>query len=295
MTIELEEALARARQRGARLALKTSATWCSLCDVLCHEVLDRPEGRALLSGAERLDLDFDAPASRALVERLAILELPTLVVLDGEGCELGRVVGYEDAASWTRAAREALSASDPMPALEAAHAREPSDPLAALALGEALLSREPERGLALLERVTLRADEHAARALWLVGRYTQRVRGDASAARWIWQSLGERFPDSRHARDAWWWYATAQAKLGRPELGSAALEERVRRAPRDVAAILEWNRFAARSGHEPARAAIRAAAMAALETARGEQRDQLEEAVIWLGRPFDAESAPSKG
>lgn len=288
MTTELDQALARARGRGARVALKMSARWCSLCDVLSRDVLDRPEGKALFEGAERLDLDFDAPGSDAIVERLAILELPTIVVLDGEGRELGRVVGYEDPASFVRAAREALTASDPMPALEEAWAREPSDPIACLALGEALLSRDPERGLALLERVSLRPDDHAARALWMLGRYTQRVRGDVSSARWIWQSLGERFPASRHAEDAWWWYALAQSELGRLELGSAALEERVRREPTNVDAILEWNRFAARNGYEPARAAIRDAAMAALRTARGDDRDQLEEAVLWLGRPFDS-------
>lgn len=287
MTIELDEALARAKNRGAPLALKMSASWCSLCEVLAREVLDRPEGNVLFAHAERLDLDFDAADGGTLVERFAILELPTMVVLDAEGRELGRVVGYEDAASWTRAAREALAASDPMPALEAAHASDANEPLAALALGEALLSREPERGLAILERVSLRDDDHAARALWLIGRYTQRVRGDAKTARWIWQSLFERFPTSRHARDAWWWYATAQAKLGHLELASAALEERVRREPRNVEAVLEWNRFAARNGYEPARAAIRAAVVQALATARGAERDQLEEAVLWLGRPFE--------
>lgn len=292
MTTELEDAVARAAREGRKVAMKMSARWCSLCDVLARDVLDRAAGEELFAGAIRLDVDFDAEGSAAIVRRFAVLELPTVIVLDGEGRERGRVVGFEDAASFTRAARAALSAEDPMPGLEAAHAKDASDPLAALALGEALLSREPARGVSILERVTLRADEHAARALWLVGRYAQRVEGDAESARWIWQSLGERFPESRYAQDAWWWYAKAQAELGHPELASAALEERVRRAPRSAEPILEWNRFAARHGYEPARAAIRAAALDALGGARGEDREALEELVMWLGKPYDASGKP---
>ncbi len=263
-----------------RVALKFGAPWCSMCDDLDRSALSSAAGEALFAELETLRVDFDA--APALAERFAILELPTLVVLRPDGLEVGRVVGFDGAKWWLAEARVAVRSDDPIPKLRAA--AEEGAPKARLALGEALLSREPDEGVALLEGVSWGSGPAASQALWVLGRFHHRVRKDPATARFIWQQLALRWPGGDHG--GWWWYATAQAELGHVELGSEAFEAWVALDPKSVPAITEWARFCGRRGYEPARGRIREATMAALASARGADRDTLEDLVMILGQPF---------
>lgn len=260
-------------------ALKFGAAWCSMCVDLDRDVIG-PQGDALFEGVELRSVDADA--DRALAERYAVLELPTLVVVRDD-VETGRVVGYASAASWVGAAKAALASDDPIPALREAAAD--GDPEALRELGEALLSRDAGEGIATLERVSWSDTPAAASALWALGRFHHRVRRDPATARFIWQQLERRFPDDDLG--ARWWYAKAQAELGRVDLGSLAFARRVAEAPEDAGAISDWARFAGRHGYEPAREAIRAAATAAAGRVRRDARDELEELIMDLSRPFE--------
>jgi len=259
-------------------ALKFGASWCSMCVHLDRDVIG-PRGDALFEGVELRAVDFDEDP--ALAERYAVLELPTLVVVR-EGVETGRVVGYADPASWIGAAKAALQSEDPIPALREAAAG--GDPSALRELGEALLSRDADEGIAVLEQASWGDGPAAASALWALGRFHHRVRRDPATARFIWQQLERRFGDDELG--ARWWYAKAQAELGRPDLGSLAFAQRVAEAPDDADAIGDWARFAGRHGYEPAREAIRAAATAALGRARRDAREPLEDVIMNLSRPF---------
>lgn len=263
-----------------RVALKFGAQWCSMCDELEAEVLSQPAGRVLFEGIELRAVDFDAEPE--LVGRYAILELPTVVVVDPELGEVGRVVGFDDRDAWLREARTAVVSGDPVPTLRAQ--AESGQLEALLALGEALLSRQPEEGVAILERCAWSETDAAMHALWVLGRFHHRVRRDASTAKWIWQQLALRDPEGGHG--ALWWYAKAQTELGRVDLGSAAYAARVAEHPGDVSTLVEWSRFAGREGYEPAREAIRDAATRASKSARGRDRDALDDLVLELGRPF---------
>lgn len=290
LEVPFEEALARAA--GRKVALKFEADWCSMCRDLDREVLKSQAGERLLEGLVGVRLDFDEPSTRPLVRRFAILDLPTVVIVDGEGVELGRVAGFSGAAAWVEAAGAALESIDPIGELEGrvAEARdEPTELRARLALAEALLSRDPDEAQAALEKLAWRDDapDVAAKALFLLGRYLHRVLEEPSVARFVWRELATRFTEQPHARGAWWWYANAQAERGRPDVGSAALAERVRRDPRDAEAVIEWARFVGRTQHEPDRQRAIDAAMKASTRARGVLREQLEELVLQLGRGFE--------
>ena len=176
--------------RGRRVAVKLGASWCGMCDDLDREVLATPEGRAIFATLETCSADFDAEPE--LVRRLAILELPTVVVLDADGAEVGRVVGFAEPKDWMAQARDAIAAEDPVPALREGAAR--GEPKAMLALGEALLSRAPDEGVAWLERVSWGDDDAAMHSLWVLGRYFHRVCADPRTARFIWQQLVLRWP-----------------------------------------------------------------------------------------------------
>lgn len=275
----LEEALAQAAREGRRVALLLGASWCDDCEDLHRQVLGRPHAAVLFAEAVRVYLDFDHDGAAALVERLAIVELPTLVVLRPDGAEAARVSGFERPGPWLEAARAALVADDEVAQLLAELARGTDDRALELELGERLLARSPEDGHARLERLAFGDDTLAARALFLLARYHHRARRDPGTARGYWRELALRFHHGPTAKAASHGYAHAQAELGRPELGAALLEARVARSP-SPEAVLDWASFVDEHPLAEARARVRAAALAVLERARGPQRDALEELVL---------------
>ncbi|MCA9607364.1 MAG: hypothetical protein KC619_17280 [Myxococcales bacterium] len=263
-----------------RVAVKVGAEWCTMCDDLDEQVLATPAGRAIFEGLDTVGVDFDA--SPDIGQRLAILELPTVVILRPDGVEAGRIVGFADVDGWLAEAREAIASDDPIPALR--EAAEKGEPQAMLRLGELLLSREPEEATQWLERASW-SDEVGTRAIWLLGRWHHRVRRDPATARFLWQQLAYRAPTGKQD-GALWWYAKAQAELGHVDAGSRAYEAWLAEHPEQGEAILDWARFAIAHRYDPARAPIRRACEQALRTARGEERDRLEFLVMDLSRPF---------
>lgn len=285
---DVEAALARAAQTGQRVLLEFDANWCPSCRQLEREVLHAPEGAALARQMIPVRLDFDAPANRRFVERYVVLGLPTVVVLDAHGTQVGRIMGYEGKDHWLGQARAALEAGDPLPALRAAVARTPDDHVATLALGRALLVRgEKDEGERLLESLLWQDDqddkkarEAAAEALFVLGRYYHRVRRQPSTAHYIWRALAQGHPDSPWAAGAWWWYARAEAEQGRPGNGLKALRARAHQKPQAVAALDQWGnyvlKYRLKGSRDEAVAGIEKAAAALGEAERAELKPMLE-------------------
>ncbi len=268
----LAEALVEAKRTGKRVFADFDASWCPSCRQLEREVLHTPEGAALLQGLLSVRVDFDDERNRALIERYVILGLPTALVLDADGNQLVRVTGFEEKASWMTPMRAALTARDPLPALQLACAERPDDADARLALGKALLvhgggnKERTDAALSQLESLLwagvgaepaaqAAADERAAEALWTLGRYHQRVRRDPATAQHAWRELATRFPGSSWAGGAWSWYAKAQAELGRPQVGATALAAAARRQA-GPDAIAAWLSYSKKHGLKAERAAI---------------------------------------
>ncbi len=292
---DLGEALAHAAKTGKRVFVDFDASWCPSCRQLEREVLATPEGSRLLSGLVAVHVDFDDEKNRRWVEKYVILGLPTAVVLDAQGEQLVRVMGYEGKQAWTAPFQAALSAKDPLPGLRAAFAAKPGDDGTRLALGKALLVRgKREEAEATLEPLLFaplgriagddahakeRRDhqkERAAEALWVLGRYHHRVRRDPGTAQHFWRELATRFGKTSWAGGAWHWYAKAQAELGRPEAGAAAFAGLARRKPEDAVPLQAWLDFARKHKLEGERAALKAA-IAALPA--GAPRDGLHQSM----------------
>jgi hypothetical protein len=280
---DVDAALARARASGRRVLAVFEAAWCPSCRRLEQEVLGARPGESLGADMIAVRFDFDDERNRPIVERFVVLSLPTALVLAPDGTQVGRVDGYDGRDGWLRVVRGAKGASDPVPALRLAHARAPADARAALALGEALLVRgSPDDGQALLEQVAWMAPQDApepAHALFLLGRYHHRVRRDPDTAKHVWKELASRFPASEWASGAWAWYAKAEADLGRPDRGRAALRERASSAPGDLDALADWASFVAKHGPDDDRNLAREAVRGALGGATREQREDLERIV----------------
>lgn len=94
--VTADAALAQAKREGKRVLIDFGAVWCPPCNLLAAQVLEDPTNAADLAGFVVVGIDSDAPESWALKDRYAVGGYPTLVVVDPEGNELDRRVGYED-------------------------------------------------------------------------------------------------------------------------------------------------------------------------------------------------------
>ena len=290
----LDDAIARARRQGTRVFVEVGAAWCPPCRVLHREVLDRPEGAALLRGMVAVELDFDQPANRPVVERYAIISLPTSLVLaptENGVVEIARVEGYEQKEPWVSAIRAARTAEDPLPGLERAARDRPNDARAAFVLGKSLLARgRSDVGESFLERAVWIGGgsndalerETAAEALFVLGRYHQRVRRDMRTARHVWRELAGRFPGSPHAATALYWYADAQAAIGQPATAVLAMRLRAEASPTDVDAHLQLAERAGPHGSAADRGWVLDRLRALRRGASGEPAGEIDRAITAL-------------
>jgi protein disulfide-isomerase len=103
--LNLEKALKVAKAEGKQVMIEFHGSdWCPPCKKLNEDVLSTAKFKAFAEGhLELVDADFprrtELPAEQkaqneALAERFGIRGFPTVVVLDAEGNELGRTVGF---------------------------------------------------------------------------------------------------------------------------------------------------------------------------------------------------------
>lgn len=91
LSAPLDEALAAAKQRSAPVIVDFYAPWCYSCYFMAKNVKNGPEWEALKKKAVIVSLDADSPAGAHWMKQFAAKGLPSYVVLDGSGSELGRI------------------------------------------------------------------------------------------------------------------------------------------------------------------------------------------------------------
>lgn len=232
---DVSDAVTRSERSGKRTLVFVTATWCPACQALKRDVMEAPEHQLLLEDFERVRVDFDHESSHKWVEELVILGLPTVVVLDSQGAPLGRIRGYDTAASWTTELSRLRADQDRRPELQRAATAPDATADDRLKLARLLLERgEEAEALPLLQALgATSAPNVAPEALFVLGRYFHRVKRDPVSARPIWRELAVRFAGSPFAPGAWWWYARAEAETGHPGGGGRALLDAAHRRPED--------------------------------------------------------------
>jgi thiol-disulfide isomerase/thioredoxin len=235
-----EEALATARKAKKNIMVDVYATWCGPCKKQKAEVFETDDGLALTQSLVTWRVDFDAPATRKLMERWNVLSLPTILFLRPDGTEIDRIEGYDDKKSFLAEAERRAGGLDPLPELEkrmkAAKTEKDRLPLL-VQVSHRRLVRGDARGFSGLEAATI--EDHdgklgaAEDALFLMGRYLSRVQRDFDRGRHVWRELYHRFPEGKYAATAAWWYAGAVHELGHDELAFAIFERRARARPKD--------------------------------------------------------------
>lgn len=89
--ITVDGALQASSQQHRPVLLDFHAVWCYSCYYMASHVLTGPDWSAVEHKAIVVDVDADSPEGQAWMEKLKVSFLPSYVVLDEHGNELGRI------------------------------------------------------------------------------------------------------------------------------------------------------------------------------------------------------------
>ncbi|WP_293368369.1 thioredoxin family protein [Nevskia sp.] len=91
LSAPLDEALAAAKARSAPVIVDFYAPWCYSCYFMAKNVKNGPQWEALKKRAVVVALDADSPVGAHWMKQFGAKGLPSYVVLDANGAELGRI------------------------------------------------------------------------------------------------------------------------------------------------------------------------------------------------------------
>lgn len=294
------DVLAKAKSAGKPVFVQFSTDWCGWCRKLEKDTFAKSEVGELMQAFVNVYVDAEKGEGVELAKRYAAKGFPTLVVVDAEGAEIDRIVGYRAPAEFTAEIRRILAGDGTLAALRRRFAETPADADVALAYGAKLAGSDPKAAVVVFEQ----AEEAAAKA----DRPTQgRVRleraavllatGDRSGAMDVAEALLRDFADTPSA-------AAAARRVGAAFVGADARRaltfldavRRVAKEPEDRRAVEEHAVAVHRNGIA---AALRRQADAAGDDPQAlnevawtcfEMKLNVREAVAWARRAVEKSS-----
>ena len=102
----VQAGLAQAKARHAPLLIDYHAPWCYSCYYMAHNVLNGPEWTRVQHEMVVVEMDADSPAGARYMQTWTVKALPSYLVFDADGRELGRLLGEQTRADfyqWLRA------------------------------------------------------------------------------------------------------------------------------------------------------------------------------------------------
>ncbi len=91
---DLQSAIREATRLNRPIFLDLFAIWCAPCKKLEQETFSHPMIAPLLDRFLVVKFDIDQPAGRSITQRYRIARFPTTLILDPQGREVERIVGY---------------------------------------------------------------------------------------------------------------------------------------------------------------------------------------------------------
>lgn len=295
---DLEAALVAAKASSKLVFVDVGAYWCPPCRKLEEQVFVRADvGEALAAGYVALHVDAEKGEGPELVARYKVQAYPTLLVLDANGVEKGRLVDALEPAALLAALEKIAAGADPLAELEQKVAAAPEDLTARyeLAVAYALAARR-ESAEVEFARVIAGDPDNAAglaakamsdRAAFLVAK----LDGDPERAIALYKELQAKFPAAKESVRAYRAIGRELHKLGRDDEAIASLEAMVATDPKnvDLKSAYGWFSFRERCRPESALAAVDAAVVQAPDDA--ELHYLRAELLHQLGRGAEAVAA----
>lgn len=238
---DYDAALKAAQTQSKPVLIMFSASWCPPCNMMKKDVLPQKDVQAALDKWVLAYIDVDE--NKALPNRYQIQAIPTFVMLDSGGRELGRFNYMQagDFAGWINAVRgDVASLTD----LELELKSKPND--AALLRGKGDVLADIGLRMAGVYPMTLavtatRANEaieayKAAQAagdnspelranIGFLGAVVKATKNESAAAGQELERYAQENPNGKFAADALFWRAIAAAKLRQTEQSQALVKE----------------------------------------------------------------------
>ena len=197
-SVVFEQAVQRARTASMPVLLDFGAVWCPPCNLMDAEVFEADPAPAVVDAFVLAKLDVDDPSSWDLKDRYEVGGYPTVIAIDAEGAEIGRMVGYrgrDATVNWLDAVatgRVLRRAGDPTPrdaaqlAWDAVQAGRRTQAVPLLEIAAA----DPDHEAYRLAKMAL--DPTLEDAQWLVERAPGRAIDWVSASRPLWETVEGR-------------------------------------------------------------------------------------------------------
>lgn len=108
----VERAFAAAKKDGKPVLLDFSAAWCPPCNLLAAEVLHADPLDSEIEAVHVAVIDVDHRSSWTLKDKYDVGGYPTIILVDPDGTEKSRTVGYDDRPSFLGWLNDAMNATD---------------------------------------------------------------------------------------------------------------------------------------------------------------------------------------
>lgn len=138
---------------GRAVLIDFSTEWCGWCKKLDAEVFPRPEVAEALAKFVCAHLDAEKDEGQTLAVRYGVRGFPTLVVVDAEGAEIDRIIGYRAPKAFVEEVGRIARGEGTLPALRKAAEEHPDDVAAAVALARREMLADRSAGVKRLEEV----------------------------------------------------------------------------------------------------------------------------------------------
>lgn len=268
------------------------AHWCTPCNALGNEVIDTEVGVALAKKVAAVRVDFDKPEGQAITRRYAVLNLPTILVLDAKSRELGRVEGYPGRDEVAQTVKDLLAGNGGLDVLKARVADAPSNLDFAVQLGQAYLTRgRVDEGRKLLVRAMAAKGSVAADAARTWGRYLVRVKKDGKQGAAHFLKYAELYQDERQGPGFIFWAAKALHLDGQKVAALKQFDQWSAREPRSYEAVLYKADFMVSNGYDRAEAELLCKSALSLEREKAWPHYLLAELKLRAGERALAEEA----
>ncbi|MCY2959561.1 MAG: thioredoxin family protein [Planctomycetota bacterium] len=89
-----EDGLAQARASNKLVFVDFWTTWCGYCKKLDKVTFSQPAVQAELSKMVSMSIDAESKAGAPIAQKFHVTGYPALLVLDGNGKEIGRIAGF---------------------------------------------------------------------------------------------------------------------------------------------------------------------------------------------------------
>jgi thiol-disulfide isomerase/thioredoxin len=168
------DVLAKAKAASKPVFLDVYTTWCGPCKMLDRDVFPKPEVVEALAAFVCARYDAEKDEGVEVARRYGVDAYPTLLVLDADGAEVDRILGFRPVKGFLAEVERIRRGEGTLPALRRALETDPDDFAAAIALARREAASDEAAARRRLEGVLARAhgkdgEAEAAALLALAG------------------------------------------------------------------------------------------------------------------------------